>query len=123
MKQEQIDQLRRISRKIDEGGIRTTGDLFVVVPRLQSISRSLSRLAEGNCNGDWSHAEDGQKPSRQERRELRLANEALGLAESIGATVYFQGDPRGAALYLIFPGDIPDGSGVDSCYTNGVAIY
>jgi hypothetical protein len=36
---------------------------------------------------------------------------------------YIQTDPRGAALYILRPGDIPAGSKVESCYTNGVCVY
>lgn len=36
---------------------------------------------------------------------------------------YVQGDPRGAALYIIRPDDVPDGADVESCYSRGVAIY
>ena len=38
-------------------------------------------------------------------------------------TFYIQGDPRGAALYVIRPGDVPAGADVGSCYSRGVAIY
>ena len=37
-------------------------------------------------------------------------------------TSYVQGDPRGASLYIMRPGDIRDGATVDSCYSNGVAV-
>ena len=36
---------------------------------------------------------------------------------------YIQGDPRGAALYIIRPGDIPQGQTVDSCYSRGICVY
>lgn len=36
---------------------------------------------------------------------------------------YVQGDPRGAMLYILRPGDVPEGADVDSCYSQGVAIY
>jgi hypothetical protein len=36
---------------------------------------------------------------------------------------YIQTDPRGAALYILRPGDIPAGSRADSCYTNGICVY
>src|SRR4051812_8293679 len=37
--------------------------------------------------------------------------------------VYIQTDPRGAALYIIRPGDVPAGASVESYYTRGVCIY
>lgn len=36
---------------------------------------------------------------------------------------YIQTDPRGAALYLIRPGDVPDGGDVASYYTRGICVY
>ena len=36
---------------------------------------------------------------------------------------YHQEDPQGTALYIIRPGDVPEGSEVDSCYSNGIAVY
>lgn len=36
---------------------------------------------------------------------------------------YIQGDPRGAALYILRPGDVPAGSSVDSCYSRGISVY
>lgn len=36
---------------------------------------------------------------------------------------YVQGDPRGAALYILRPGDIPAGADPDSYYSRGLAVY
>jgi len=36
---------------------------------------------------------------------------------------YIQGDPRGAALYLIRPDDVPEGKNVDSYYSRGICVY
>ena len=36
---------------------------------------------------------------------------------------YVQGDPRGAALYILRPGDVPEGADVASCYNRGIAVY
>ena len=41
----------------------------------------------------------------------------------VSLAYYVQGDPRGAMLYLLRPGDVPDGADVDSYYSRGVAIY
>lgn len=38
-------------------------------------------------------------------------------------TTYIQTDPRGAALYILRPGDIPEGGSVESCYTRGVCVF
>ena len=36
---------------------------------------------------------------------------------------YIQTDPRGAALYIIRPGDVPAGENVDSYYNRGLCVY
>ena len=40
-----------------------------------------------------------------------------------GLTPYIQTDPRGAALYILRPGDVPDGCEVDSYYSRGICVY
>lgn len=36
---------------------------------------------------------------------------------------YIQGDPRGAALYILRPGDVPEGKDADAYYTRGICVY
>ena len=36
---------------------------------------------------------------------------------------YIQTDPRGAALYILRPGDVPPSSKAESCYTRGICVY
>jgi hypothetical protein len=36
---------------------------------------------------------------------------------------FVQTDPRGAALYILRPGDVPDGQPADSYYNRGVCVY
>lgn len=36
---------------------------------------------------------------------------------------YVQTDPRGASLYILRPGDVPEGCEVDSYYSRGIAVY
>lgn len=38
-------------------------------------------------------------------------------------TAYIQTDPRGAALYILRPGDVPNGFEPESCYTRGVCVF
>jgi len=41
---------------------------------------------------------------------------------SPGLTFYHQTDPRGCALYILRPGDVPAGSTVAACYSRGIAV-
>lgn len=36
---------------------------------------------------------------------------------------YIQGDPRGAPLYILRPGDVPEGEDVNAYYSRGIAVY
>jgi len=36
---------------------------------------------------------------------------------------FIQTDPRGAALYIIRPGDVPAGADVSAYYTRGICVY
>lgn len=36
---------------------------------------------------------------------------------------YIQGDPRGAALYILRPGDVPADGKAESYYTRGICVY
>ena len=50
----------------------------------------------------------------------------IGSGESIAKSAlsaYIQTDPRGAALYILRPGDLADGASVESCYTRGICVY
>jgi len=38
-------------------------------------------------------------------------------------SAYIQTDPRGAALYIIRPGDVPEGGNVDAYYSRGICVY
>jgi hypothetical protein len=38
-------------------------------------------------------------------------------------SAYIQGDPRGAALHILRPDDVPAGEDVDADYSRGIAVY
>lgn len=38
-------------------------------------------------------------------------------------TTYIQTDPRGAALYILRPGDVPEGGDPSAYYNRGVCVY
>ena len=92
----------------------------------------------------WSHPETGRHfvapVADRERGALRrldaivtARNVRAGWVQNAGyygvqpstpsLSHYVQGDPRGAALYILRPGDVPDGADADSYYGRGIAIY
>lgn len=119
---------------------------------LRRISMTLRRWFELECgdgNGCierddetqrtyWLNANTGHRhriPDRETGARKRLAaiigqrNGRPGIvngrlsAEPAGkVTAYVQTDPRGAALYILRPGDIPEGADVSSYYSRGICV-
>ena len=72
-----------------------------------------------------SHAKEGRTtrtaiPDRETGARKRLAK-IMARYPTLG--FYIQGDPRGAPLYIMRPGDVPEGQCVDVYYSRGVAVY
>ena len=108
------------------------------VDNLLRIEKTLKRWAERECGdgGDWVIERDettdkpynvyhGQGESRRYAiadRENGALKRAQAIAAAHGLTSYHQGDCRGCMLYLLRPGDIPDGESAGSCYNRGIAM-
>ena len=51
-------------------------------------------------------------------------SERLAKREALGRIAFYvQTDPRGAALYILRPGDIPEGKPADAFYSKGICVY
>lgn len=75
----------------------------------------------GECT--WYNAHTGKRypyPDR-ETPALRRLEVIMDKYPDLGACV--QGDPRGAALYIMRPGDVPEGKDADSYHSRGIAVY
>jgi len=111
---------------------------------LRRISMTLHRWHElecGNSNEYCSYGierdEDTGKPymvthpntgksrrhavADREKGAIRRLNTIMARYPAL--TSYIQGDPRGAALYILRPDDIPVGKDVDAYYSRGLAVY
>ena len=130
------------------GHLTRAGIDYADAKALRRISMTLQRWHELECgtgNGQTTYSieRDGdgpdskpfmrvQYPSRSGYVDCRwpIADREIGarnrLAKimarypSLGA--YVQGDPRGAALYILRPGDVPAGEDVSSYYSRGIAV-
>jgi hypothetical protein len=117
--------------------VRSLGVSIDDAMALRRISMALHRWHELECNGAikragdvgdgapfWHSTYDGRRICRaldRERGALRRLSVILSRYPDL--TPYVQSDPRGCALYLIRPGDVPDGKEVESYYSRGVAVY
>jgi len=104
---------------------------------LRRISMTLHNWHEKECGFEYSCLERDEvtgKPFWVNSRTMRrspiadLERGALKRLNTIMAkypnlSTYVQGDPRGAALYILRPGDVPEGEDVDSYYSRGLPVY
>ncbi len=107
---------------------------------LRRISMTLHRWHELECGVDNGCIEreesdpDGGRPFwrySDGRRSAFMADREHGAKTRLASimaryptlSAYIQGDPRGCALYIIRPGDVPEGADVGSYYSRGLAVY
>jgi hypothetical protein len=102
------------------------------IDALRRISNALRRWYERECGVDGGCIERDENTGRPywvsewgTRYPIRdLERGALRRLAAIARHPYYlQGDPRGAALYLLREGDVPEGAHAESYYTRGVCIY
>ena len=105
---------------------------------LRRVSMTLHRWHELECGTDYGcieRDEDTGAPywmnARTGRRAYRVADRESGALKRLAAimarypalSAYVQTDPRGAALYILRPGDVPEGKDADGYYSRGLAVY
>ena len=113
---------------------------------LRRISMTLRRWHEHECNGNIQReGDDGEGrprwhsggsergylvPDREKgalKRLAKIMNARLYRQPKHDAendlTPYIQTDPRGAALYILRPGDVPAGGSADAYYSRGICVY
>ena len=112
---------------------------------LRRISMTLRRWYELECGTDAGHIERNEKTRKpmwyNARSRYLQANDprcwsvipdretgAIKRLEKIMANYpslkhYLQTDPRGCALYLLRPDDVPEGKDASAYYSRGVPVY
>jgi hypothetical protein len=125
--------------------LQSIGFTFDECEKLRRISMTLRRWHElecgnGNDHASWvierdeeteipymvTHHYSQTKPSRR-----RVADRETGAKKRLAKILeskpeissYIQGDPRGAALYILRPGDIPEGKDPCAYYSRGICVY
>lgn len=104
---------------------------------LRRISMTLHRWHEMECgtgNGAverdeatgktfWYNAMSGRRYPTPDRETGALKRLASIMAKQPTLRAYVQGDPRGVALYILRPHDVPEGANDDAYYSRGLAVY
>lgn len=112
---------------------------------LRRISMTLHRWYELECGtGDgcierdeatgvpyWYNANSRHLGANDRRAYSRIPDREKGALKRLAAIMaryptlgcHVQTDPRGCALYILRPGDVPEGADPDAYYSRGVAVY
>lgn len=111
---------------------------------LRRVAMTLHRWHElecgdGNAYASWGIERDEQTdkpylvthPHTGKSRRSPVADREKGALKRLAAIMerypdrigYVQGDPRGAALYIVSSSDVPLGADVDAYYSRGIAVY
>lgn len=108
---------------------------------LRRISMTLRRWYEHECNGTIQRDEETKIPywyttentywQKSGKRLFRTPDREAGALRRLKTIMaryptldyYLQGDPRGCALYVLRPGDVPAGADKGSYYPRGIAVY
>ena len=105
--------------------------------KLRRISITLHSWHEHECNGTiqrdggngdgapaWYNPDTSKRIGPADDRERgALKRLAAIMARYPTLASYVQGDPRGCSLYILRPGDVPEGQNAESYYSRGVAVY
>ena len=69
------------------------------------------------------NAMSGRRYPCADRETPALKRIASVMSRYPGFSAYIQGDPRGCSLYILRPGDVPEGCKAKSYYNRGIAVY
>ena len=130
---------------IQADNLRALGFTQDEAEKLRRISMTLHRWHEMECGTDngcierdeatgktfWLNAMTGRRfptSDRETGARKRLASIMEARALRVGGAhvtleTYIQTDPRGAALYILRPGDVPEGKEPASYYSRGLCVY
>lgn len=104
---------------------------------LRRIAMALHSWSERVCGDDYGCIERDEVTSKPywldscTMRRTPIADRETGALNRLKAimtrypalSAYVQDDPRGAALYILRPGDVPEGRDADSFYSRGIPVH
>ncbi len=134
---DEAESLRRISNTLQRWHEMECGNDHGVIERDEATGKPYwfnynSRYLQANDRRSRSLVADREAGAlRRLAKIMRDVNERRfvgDVASTLEAhcddlNTYIQTDPRGAALYILRPGDIPAGANVESCYTRGICVF
>lgn len=105
--------------------------------RLRKVSMTLHRWHELECGVEtggverdettgktvWYSSFTGKRTPFPDRETPALKRLKTIMANYPTLGYHVQGDPRGASMYILRPGDVPPGEDPDAYYSRGLAVY
>lgn len=104
---------------------------------LRRVAMQLHRWHELECGTDsggverdevtgkcfWYSSYSGRRTPTRDMETPALARLAKIMARYPSLSAYVQTDPRGAAVYILRPNDVPPGESPCAWYSRGLAVY
>lgn len=126
--QQEAEQLRRISMTLRRWHELECGADSGCIERDEETGRAYWRSA--HTGERWSIADRETGARKRLAKIMRAHHDRQTPTWPDGKAVYpnplaayIQGDPRGAALYILRPGDVPEGESADAYYSRGICVY
>jgi hypothetical protein len=104
--------LRRISMQLHRWHELECGDQYGCVGRDETTGKTY-----------WLNAMTNHRSPFPDRETSALKRLAKVMKRYPTMRAFVQGDPRGCALYILRPGDVPEGQPDDAYYNRGIAVY
>lgn len=128
---EEVEQLRRISNTLQRWHELECGTGDGCIERDEKTGRAYWLNAHSGRRYPIQDRETGAKKRLAAIIEMRNAREWHPHPSIAGekfinpgaVSAYIQTDPRGAALYILRPGDVPAGEDAGSYYSRGICVY
>jgi hypothetical protein len=124
---EEAEQLRRISMTLHRWHERECGDGNGCIERDETTGKAYWLNSHTMKR---SAVADREKGALKRLAAILKAHSERGrdtgphtITRNPKLEAYIQTDPRGAALYIIRPGDVPAGEDVSAYYNRGVCVY
>lgn len=119
----EAEALRRISMTLHRWHERECGDSNGCIERDKTTGKTFWLNAN---TGRRYHTPDRETGARKRLNRIISARNARAYVNGTPSSIigaYIQGDPRGAALYILRPGDVPEGADASSYYTRGICVF
>lgn len=125
---DQSEALRRISNTLRRWYELECGDGNGCIERDEVTGRAYWRSEYTGRRLPIADRERGAlkrlKAIIRNRNDRQLMETVDGkIVRPLSLSTYIQADPRGAALYILRPGDVPAGCNPESCYSRGICVY